>query len=70
VLKVNVQAPAAIVPEQLSPVLAVTVTLPEGAGRLVPVTVNLIVTNCPTTEGLGVCELIVVVLAIFVAAVD
>jgi hypothetical protein len=48
-------------PLQLSPVLAVTVTLP--VGTLLPATLKLTVTAWLTFDGLGKCELMVVVLA-------
>jgi hypothetical protein len=48
------------VPLQLSPVLAVTVTLPVGTP--LPVTPKLTVTAWPTGEGLGVFEVMVVLL--------
>lgn len=47
---------------QISPVLAVTVTLPVGTPA-VPVTEKSTVTTWPTVAGLGVWEVIVVVLA-------
>jgi hypothetical protein len=56
------------VPEQDSPELAVTVTVPVGPTPA-PVTEKVIVTACPSTEGSGVSEEIVVVLTIFVALV-
>src|SRR5512133_2916483 len=61
-------APAVSVPVQLSPVVAVTVTLPVGG--VVPVTVNGTDTAWPTTEGLAQAVPIAVVLAALVAAVD
>jgi hypothetical protein len=56
------------VPEQDSPVLALAVTDPVGPTPA-PATKKLIVTACAMTEGLGVFEEIVVVLAILVAEV-
>ena|ERR1700722_20959355 len=60
--KVKVQLPLALLstPLQVSPVLAVTVTLPVGVPK--PVTVNPIITGCPTTDGFGVSDVMVVVL--------
>lgn len=56
------------VPEQDSPVLAVTVTVPAGPTPA-PVTEKLTVTTCPGLEGSGVSEVMLVELAIFVALV-
>ena len=69
-VKVMVQLPAPElrVPEQLPPVLAVTLTVPVGVP--LPVTLNEIVTAWFTVEGFGVFEVIVVVLPAFVAVVD
>ena len=69
--KVNEQlpAPAKSVTVQDEP-LPDTVTVPVGAARPVPVTLTLTATACPTTEGLGVCETIVIALWSFVAPVD
>ncbi len=54
------QLPMATVAVQESPGPSPIVTLPVGV-PLLPVTVNVIVTACPTTDGLGVCAVIVVV---------
>ena len=54
------QLPVATVAVQESPSPLLTVTLPVGV-PLPPVTVNVILTACPTTDGLGVCAVIVVV---------
>ena len=48
----------------------VTVTEPVGPARPVPVTLTPTATGWPTTEGLGVCEVMAVTLAIFVAVID
>jgi hypothetical protein len=60
-------SPPLSVPLQLSPVDAVTVTLPVGngvpAGTPDPETLKLTVTGFPTVEGSGVAEVIAVVLA-------
>ena len=53
---------------QDSPVLAVTVTAPVGPA-LPPATVKPMVTACWRVEGLGVLEVIVVMLAAFTAVV-
>jgi len=66
--KVSVQLVAGSVAEQLWPVLAFTVTVPVGG--VVPVTLKVTVTICPTRDGLGRLEAIVVVLGAFRAAVD
>jgi hypothetical protein len=62
VLNVNEQLPVLELrgPLQLSPVLALTLTLPVGTPF--PVAPNATVTAWPTSEGLGVCEVIVVAL--------
>jgi hypothetical protein len=65
---VQLPAPELRLPEQLPPVLAVTVTVPVGVP--LPVTLNEIVTAWFTVEGFGVFEVIVVVLPAFVAVVD
>ena len=61
-------APEVSGPEQLPPVLALTVTLPVGVP--VPVTLNAMVTAWLTVEGFGEFEVIVVVLLALVAVVD
>ena len=53
------QLPAATVAVQESPSPSPIVILPVGV-PLLPVTVNVIVTACPTTDGFGVCVVIVV----------
>ena len=58
--------PADKIPEQFSPVLAVTFTDP--VGLLTPLTVKLTVTGCEIAEGFGAFAVIVVVLEAFVAA--
>jgi hypothetical protein len=63
-VKINVQLPVAMTPRdplQLWPALAVTVTLPVGTPT-VPVTEKFTVTTLPTAAGLGVLEVIFVVL--------
>jgi hypothetical protein len=55
-----VQLPVGAEPAQVSPVLAVTVTLPVGVP--LPVTEKLIVTGCPTTDGFGELDVMLVVL--------
>ena len=65
------QLPAPAVSEvivQLSPVVALTCTLPVGVP--LPVTDTLIVTACPVTEGFGVFEVMVVVVVAFSAVVE
>jgi hypothetical protein len=60
--KVIEQVPAATVPVQVSPTPSLTVTLPVGVplpGEFA-VTVKLILTAWPTSDGLGVCAVIVV----------
>jgi len=71
VTKVNGQlpTPALSAAVQVDP-LPVTVKLPVGPVRPVPVTLTLTVTGWPTTEGLGELLVIEVVLASFVAGVD
>jgi hypothetical protein len=55
------QFPTAIVAVQKSPAKpSLIVTLPVGV-PLPPVTVKVMLTACPTTDGLGVCAVIVVV---------
>lgn len=61
-------APELRVPEQLPPVLALTVTLPVGVP--LPVTLNAIVTAWLTVDGFGEFAVIVVVLFALVATVD
>jgi hypothetical protein len=60
-------APPESVPVHVSPVDAVTVTLPVGegvpAGTLDPETLKLTVTGLPCTEGFGAADAIAVVLA-------
>lgn len=52
------QFPTATVAVHESPAPSLTVTLPVGV-PLTPVTVNVIVTACPTIDGPGVCAVIV-----------
>jgi hypothetical protein len=67
VWNVMVQAPAVGAAEQLSPVLARTVTLPVTADpENCGVTVYLMVTICPIIDGFGKLETIAVVLLAFV----
>ena len=68
VAKVIEQFPAAEarVPVQVSPVLAVTVTVP--VGTVVPVALNEIATDWPVVDGFGLFEVIVVELVAFWAA--
>ena len=61
--KLTEQLPAATVPVQESPTPSLTVTLPVGVPPL-PVTVKVTATACPTDDGLGVCPVMVVVLAV------
>jgi len=63
VAKLKEQLPAATVPVQESPTPSLTVTLPVGVPPL-PVTVKVTAAACPTTDGLGVCPVMVVVLAV------
>jgi len=66
VVGVSMQLPVAEpfrVPMQLSPAPSLTVTVPVGV-RMSPVggaTLKLTVTGCPTTDELGIAEVIVVV---------
>jgi hypothetical protein len=61
------EPPVNVTGPQLGPELEVTVTVP--VGTVVPVTLKLTVTNCPTRAGLGRLETIAVVLPAFAAAV-
>ena len=54
------QLPTATAAVHESPAPSLIVTLPVGV-PLPPVTVKVIFTACPTTDGLGVCAVIVVV---------
>jgi hypothetical protein len=62
VVNVIEQEPVATLAEQVS-VPSLTVTVPVGMPLpgATAATVKLIVTGCPTTDGLGVCNVIVVV---------
>ena len=63
-VKVRLQLPAATVPMQFT-VPSLTVTLPVGVPPA-EVTVKLTVTTCPTTDGSGASEvMVVVVFALF-----
>ena len=65
-VNVNAQLPEPVTPKgpvQLSPELAVTATLPVGT-PFAPVTEKVTVTASPTVAGLGVLELMVVVLVV------
>jgi hypothetical protein len=65
--KLIAQLPARTVPVQVSPTPSLTVTLPIGLPRpgATGETLNLTVTGCLTTEGLGVLAVIAVVLLPF-----
>jgi hypothetical protein len=65
--KVSVQLAVGSVAKQLWPELALTVTVPVGG--VVPVTLKVTVTTCPTIDGLGRLETIAVRLGAFTAAV-
>ena len=67
-VRVSVHAPSATPAEQLSPGLAATVTLPVGVPADA-VTVKLTVTGCPTSEGSGASEVMVVVVVAGTGAV-
>jgi hypothetical protein len=59
---VSVHPPAETAAEQISPVLALTVTVPVGALAFVePTTLTLTTTGLPTAAGFGETEVIVVV---------
>ena len=62
VVNVSVQPPAATAAEQVSAVLAVTVTVPVGALTFVdPITLTLTKTGFPGNAGFGETEVMVVV---------
>jgi hypothetical protein len=66
------QVPVAMLAEQVSPAPSLTVTFPVGVPLpgAFAVTVKLIVTGCPTTDGLGVWAVIAVVVASWFTACD
>ena len=68
VARLREQLPAATVPVHVSSAPSLTVTLPVGVP--LPVTVKPTVTACPSGDGLGVWEVIVVVLPALADAVD
>jgi len=68
VAKMREQPPAAAVAAQTSPTPSSIVILPVGVPF--PVAVKVTTTACPNVEGLGVSEIIVVVLLVFVAVVN
>jgi len=72
VLNVIEQLPVATLAEQVSPAPSLTVTVPVGVPRpgTTGVTVKLIVTGWPATDGLGVCAVIVVVVLSWLTVCD
>jgi hypothetical protein len=64
--------PVATLAEQESPRPSLTLTLPVGLPLpgATAVTVKLMVTDCPTTDGLGVCDVIAVVVLAWLTVWD